>query len=186
MVYIGGNLAGLALCGCLATFCALAQPSRVYTHTTDSTLRIAIIRELGDLGELGLDPNSLKFVSRRADLNGDGRPELLVWVPTIGYGGTSGYPLLIFRREKQGLKLLSMIEPVWTPLIVSNYSRHGWRDIIMQVGGGGEQMRYVVFRHNGKSYSDNFREIGARGVQGRRLIGKDWQMSTFGPIPPKE
>jgi len=140
---------------------------------------------LGNLGEVGEDLNSIKFVSRRADLNSDGRPELLVWVPTIGYGGTSGYPLLIFRREKQGLKLLSRIEPVWTPLVVSNSSRHGWRDIIMQVGGGGEEMRYVVFRHNGKSYSDNFGEMKAERVRGRWLIGKDWKKSLFGPLPVK-
>ena len=186
MIYMVRRLATLTLSGCLVAVCALARPCTVGTNTPDSALRKAIIRELGDLGELGGDSNSVKFVSRHADLNGDGRPELLVWVPTIGYGGTSGYPLLIFHRGRRGLRLVSKIEPVWTPLAVANSSRRGWHDIIVQVGGGGEEMRYVVFRHNGKSYSDDFREIRAGRVKGRWLIGRDWQMSIFGPLPPKE
>jgi hypothetical protein len=53
----------------------------------------------------------------------------------------------------------------------------------MQVGGGGDQMEYVVFRHDGERYSDDFDHIKAKRIRGRWLIGKNWHMSTFGPMP---
>jgi hypothetical protein len=73
----------------MVAVCANAAPQS--PTAKDAALRRAIIHVLGKeySGEL-------RFASRRADLNGDGRSEILVWVPTNGYGGTSGYPLVIF------------------------------------------------------------------------------------------
>jgi hypothetical protein len=183
MKYKSNRLATLRMGGYMIAVCMLAQPGMSNTNTLDALLRKEIVRELGDPAELGAGSGKIKHVRRWVDLNGDGRPELLVWVPTASYGGTSGYPLLIFRQERQRLMLLSRIEPVWTPLVISDSSRRGWRDIIMLAGGGGEEMRYVVFQHNGKYYSDNFREIRGERIRGRWLIGKVWDMSVFGPLP---
>jgi hypothetical protein len=47
-------------------------------------------------------------------------------------------------------------------------------------------MEYVVFRHDGRSYPNDPREIAAARIRGRQLIGKEWGMSVFGPIPAKE
>jgi hypothetical protein len=140
-------------------------------------LKQAIIRELGN------PTNELRFVNKRADLNGDGRSEILVWVRTQDFGGTGGYPLLIFSQEKNGYSLLWKHDQLWTPLVVLRSSSHGWRNLVLQVGGGGEKMRYVMFRHNGKTYSDDFRPIAANKIQGQWLIGKDWKMSVVGPLP---
>jgi hypothetical protein len=159
-----------------------AKPKPVFdTHTSNSLIREAIIRELGaPAGNV----KDIQFVTRRADLNNDGRSELLVWVPTIGYGGTSGYPLLIFRNEKRGLRLVSKLEQVWTPLIILRTSSHGWHDIVMQAGGGGVPMEYFVFRHNGKDYpEDSARPIKPNQIRGQWLIGRDWKMSIMGPLP---
>ncbi len=143
-------------------------------------LRIAIIRELGNeySGEL-------KFVSRQADLDGDGRLEILSWVPTDGYGGTSGYPLLIFQRGARGLRLVADVDQVWTPLIVLRTSRNGWRDIAMQEGGGGVRMHYILLRHNGRRYTkiEGSSPSNAMIRRGRLLVGRNWSATTFGPIP---
>jgi hypothetical protein len=139
-------------------------------------LRAAIVRVLG--GSEG----ELTYVRKRFDLNGDGRAEVLVWVPTTELGGTSGYPLLVFSRNRNGYRLLWSFDQAWTPLIILNSSSHGWRDIVFQMGGGGDAMHYVVFRHNGESYS-RFESIKASRVRGRWLIGKNWKMSTMGPLP---
>lgn len=143
----------------------------------DRLLRAAIVRALG--GSEG----ELKYVRKRFDLNRDGRAEVLVWVPTIEQGGTSGYPLLVFARDRNGYRPLWSFDQAWTPLIVLNSSHHGWHDIVFQMGGGGDPMHYVVFRHNGKSYSDDFESIKASRVRGRWLIKKDWNMSIVGPLP---
>lgn len=142
----------------------------------DRLLRAAIVRAVG--GSEG----ELKYVRKRFDLNGDGRAEVLVWVPTIELGGTSGYPLLVFSRGRNGYRHLWSFDQAWTPLIVLNSSHHGWHDIVFQMGGGGDAM-HVVVRHDGESYSGNFESIKASRVRGRWLIKKDWNMSIVGPLP---
>src|SRR6185503_18085136 len=64
----------------------------------DRLLRTAIIQAL-DVPDV-----DLKYVSRRFDLNDDGRVEVLVWVSTTELGGTSGYPLLVFARTRNGYR----------------------------------------------------------------------------------
>jgi hypothetical protein len=153
--------------------------SRNSKLTEDRLLRAAIVHELGR------SEHELKYVSRRSDLNADGRAEVLVWVPTIEMGGTSGYPLLVFSRNRQGYRLLWSFDQAWTPLIVLRASHQGWRDLAFQMGGGGDPMHYVVFRHNGESYSNNFESIRASRLRGQWLIGNNWTMSTMGPLPKR-
>jgi hypothetical protein len=175
----------LALIFSLAVRLLSARPNASSNRSDwDTIIREAVIRELGspDSG----DTKAIIYVSRRCDLNNDGRAEMLIWVPTFAYGGTSGYPLLIYRIEGRRLRLLSRLDQVWTPLIISRKSRYGWRDVVMQMGGGGDPLRYAVFRHNRETYSDQPRYIKAVSARGWRLIAKDWQLSTFGPLPLKK
>jgi hypothetical protein len=143
----------------------------------DRLLRVAIVRAIGG------SEDELKYVRKRFDLNSDGRKEVLVWVPTIELGGTSGYPLLVFSQDRNGYRHLCSFDQAWTPLIVLNSSHHGWHDLAFQMGGGGDAMHYVVIRHNGEAYSGNFQTIKVSRLRGRRLIGKGWNMSTMGPLP---
>jgi hypothetical protein len=176
---------------CMSVSEVSAQSSRgrlenLLSRSEQRLLRKAIIRELGDPDEHNDGaPIPLRYTGGRFDLNGDGRDEVLVWVPTLPYGGTSGYPLLIFARGRNGYRLLRMAEALWTPLIVLNSSRHGWRDIVMQRGGGGEEMHHVIFRHDGRSYPKEPRPFESRRVRGRQLIGKDWSTTLFGPLPAR-
>jgi hypothetical protein len=132
----------------------------------DRLLRVAIVHAIG--GSEG----GLKYVRKRFDLNGDGRKELLVWVPTIELGGTSGYPLLVFSRDRNGYRPLWSFDQAWTPLIVLNSSQHGWHDLAFQMGGGGDAMHYVVVRHNGESYSGNFNQSKSVDFEGVGLLAK--------------
>ncbi|HEX8653175.1 MAG TPA: hypothetical protein VF708_20335 [Pyrinomonadaceae bacterium] len=143
---------------------------------TDLLLKQAIISELGN------PTSELKFVSKRVDLNGDGHDEVLAWVPTQDFGGTGGYPLLIFAGENNGYRLLWKHDQLWPPLIVLRSTRHGWRELVLQVGGGGAKMHYVLFSHNSKIYYEQG-PINEEGFRGQWLIGKDWKMSIVGPWP---
>ena len=178
------RLLTLTLIASVGAVSGFARPrTAFYARPSNFLIREAIIHELGNPNDWGGKAKDIKFVSRRADLNNDRHSELLVWVPTIGYGGTSGYPLLIFRVEEQRLRLVSKFEQVWTPLVVLRTSRNRWHDIVMQMGGGGVPMEYVVFRHNGNTYSDSSEPVKASQIRGRWLIGKDWKMSVMGPLP---
>jgi len=172
----------MAFCSVLRLeFATLSAPA---PNTSDSDIREAIIKELGSPDASG--DGKVIYISRRYDLNNDGHAEVLAWVPTPSYGGTSGYPLLIFSTEGKRLRLLSRIDQVWTPLIILGTSKYGWRDVVMQMGGGGEPFKYVVFRYKGETYSDQPQSLKPSTIRGRWLIGKDWQMSRFGPLRVKE
>lgn len=165
----------------ILTLCVGASGARAQGKQPagDARLREAVFRQIGYADA----PKDFKYVSGSADLNRDGRAEVFVWVPSPGLGGTSGYPLLLFAREGGRYRLLWSYEQAWTPLVVLNSSRFGWRDIAVVMGGGGLAMRYVVFRHDGRAYSGEPADIGVRGVRGRRLLGQGWRPSVMGPLP---
>lgn len=165
----------------ILTLCACATASRAQggTQADDARLRKAVFREIGYDGA----PKDFKYVSKSADLNGDGREEVLVWVPSPDFGGTGGYPLLLFARKGRGYRLLWKNEAVWTPLVVLKTKSNGWRDVAVLKWVSGEGMHYVVFRHKGRAYPKEPAGISERRVRGRVLMEQGWVWTPLGPIP---
>ena len=126
----------------------------------------------------------LSFVSRRVDLNYDGRDEVLVWIPAINWGGTSGYPIIVFSQKRNGYRKLWEVEQGWAPIILLKSKTNGWRNVAYQVGGGGAEWQYVIAKHNGKTYKD--KEIQEKQPEGVFLIEKNWKSTVFGPIPAQK
>ena len=145
----------------------------------DKVLRDAIRRfESSPDAPLG---DKFTYTSKNVGLNGDGRDEVIVWIPEEDMGGTSGYPILILSRTKNGYRRLMDIEQGWTPIIILR-TRHGrWRDIAYQVAGGGVSPMYSIYRSNGKAYKHVRYQI--KQPKGEVIIKKDWNQTTFGPIP---
>lgn len=167
----------LMLCVCVTTSRAQRKPRKA-----GGALRASVLATLKELGYEEA-PKDFKYMSGSSDLNGDGRAEVFVWVPSPVFGGTSGYPLLLFERKGRGYRLIWASEQVWTPLVVLNTSSFGWRDVAVQMGGGGEEMHYVVFRHGRRAYPKEPASISARRVRGRLLMGQGWAWSPLGPLP---
>lgn len=122
----------------------------------------------------------LYFVSRRVDLNGDGRDEVFVWIPTRNWGGSSGYPIIIFSKTQKGYRKLWEVDQAWTPIILLKSKSYGWQDFSFQFGGGGVDWQYVVLQYNGKSYK--YSPIDVKQPQGEIVIDKDFDSTVFGPI----
>jgi hypothetical protein len=120
------------------------------------------------------------YASRRVDLNGDERNEVIVWTPTQDLGGTSGYPIIIFSQMANGYQKLWDVEQAWTPILILKSKSHGWRDIAIQQGGGGGEWLYLILRHNGESYE--IKKNQKKQPKGEMLIDKDWNQSLVGPI----
>jgi len=139
---------------------------------------------LATLKELGYEeaPKDFNYVGG-TNLNGNGRAEVFVWMPSPVFGGTGGYPLPLFERKGRGYRLILESEQVWTPLVVLNTSSFGLRDVAVQMGGGGEEMHYVVIRHSRRAYPKEPAPISARRVRGRLLMGQGWAWSPLGPLP---
>lgn len=99
-----------------------------------------------------------RYYYNRVDLNGDGEPEVLVYLFGPYMCGSGGCNTLVFRRERDGYKLVSDIPLTRNPIVVSERKTNGWNDLVFLASGGGARAHYVVLRFNGKSYPDGSNE----------------------------
>lgn len=89
-----------------------------------------------------LQPGDVKYYYNRIDLNEDGTPETFVYLSGPLVCGTGGCSALIFQKINEEYKMLSRFSLVRTPIIISETSTNGWKDLIMYVSGGGIEPSY--------------------------------------------
>lgn len=65
------------------------------------------------------------------DLNGDGQQDAIVFIEGSGFCGSYGCPLLVFQGTAKGFNLVSQIDLVYEPIIVSYTQFKGWHDLIV-------------------------------------------------------
>lgn len=90
-----------------------------------------------------------------ADLNGDGRPEVLVLYSGADWCQKTGCSLVVFQMEQTGYKVVSHIVSAQAPIVVGPDSSFGWRDLIVKTGGGGSPERNARLGFIGKGYPSN-------------------------------
>lgn len=154
-------LVALAL-GAVATPAA-AQPGRA------ADLR-AFLQER--FGEDRAGYPDTRYVVAWADLNGDRRPEALVYLTSGNYCGSGGCRLYIYTPERGSWSQHGMLTITNPPIMVLNSRSHGWRDLAVHVSGGGARPRNAIVRHGRTTYQSNPSLAPAlgRGTAGRVLI----------------
>lgn len=129
----------------------------------------------------------LRTMSGRADLDGDGNPELLVYVVGPTTCGTGGCPLLVFASAARGWRLVSTIGPSQTPVGVGAPSSSGWRDLVVRIGGGGAKSADMALSFDGQSYPANPTVRGARvkptANSGQTVIAEQKAFDDAQPLP---
>lgn len=96
------------------------------------------------------------YYYNRVDLNGDGRPEALVYLFGSYTCGSGGCNTLVFRQTEAGdYKLVAEISLTHNPVVVSEHRTNGWNDLIFTVAGGGARAHHAVLRFDGKTYPNN-------------------------------
>jgi putative lipoprotein len=122
--------------------------------------------------------NTLKVSDYRrvdADLNGDGRPEALVYVRDRESCGSGGCNFYVLSPEGQGYRMVLRATLFRLPVMLLPTSTEGWRDIGVTVGGGGIRQSYVARpRYENGHYPDNPTVPPARPLgraSGEVLIG---------------
>lgn len=90
-----------------------------------------------------------------ADLNGDGRPEALVLFSGQDWCVRTGCSLVIFQEEETGYKAVSHVTRVRPAIRVGPDSNFGWRDLVVDTGGGPAPIRTVRLGFTGQGYPIN-------------------------------
>ena len=90
-----------------------------------------------------------------ADLNGDGVPEAIVLFSGQDWCVKTGCSLVVFQQGQAGYRPVSHITRVRPPILVGPDSSFGWRDLIVDTGGGAAPLRTVRLAFSGKGYPIN-------------------------------
>ena len=91
-----------------------------------------------------------------ADLNGDGRPEAIVYVSGAEYCGNGGCTLLILERTAESFRLRGRTTITRLPIGVLRHRSSGWRDLTVFVAGGGILPGYrATLPFGGMRYASN-------------------------------
>jgi len=97
------------------------------------------------------EPRQTAFV----DLNGDGIKDALLLLQGTAWCGTGGCTLLVFQGARDGFTFISSSSLIRGSLLVSTATTNGWRDLVVDVSGGGMAPKKVALKFNGRTYPLN-------------------------------
>ena len=102
------------------------------------------------------------------DLNGDHRPEALVYLTEQAWCGTGGCTLLVFERRQLSWQPAGKVTLVRPPIQALSRRSNGWASLAVQVSGGGLPRPYTAelpfYQHR---YPENASVPPARPIAGR-------------------
>jgi len=124
--------------------------------STDATTELGSTGVETELRALyGDSGGEVRYFDGTADLNGDGRPEIVVHVAGPMVCGTGGCPTLVFTPGAGGYELVADISITRPPIQLSSRSANGWRNLLVRVGGGGLEGYVAELRFDGTAYPAN-------------------------------
>jgi len=101
----------------------------------------------------------LKLQSYRAavaDLNGDGRSEIIIYAEGPQDCGSGGCDLYVLTSRTGRYALIADVSVSWAPIRILDTKTNGWRDIGVQVAGGGIAKPFEArLQFNGRAYPSN-------------------------------
>lgn len=95
------------------------------------------------------------YYYNKIDLDGDNKPEVIVYAYGPMLGGSGGDSGLVLKEISEGYKTISAFTLMHTPVIVSDDTTNGWKDIILDVFGGGIVPGKAVMKFDGEKYPTN-------------------------------
>ncbi|HYI63416.1 MAG TPA: hypothetical protein VEW71_00875 [Allosphingosinicella sp.] len=150
----------------------LASPAPAQTPR-DEALRAFLQTSFAEARE---NYGDTSYVSAFADLNGDGRDEALVSLYSGLFCGSGGCALYIYTPAGRSWREVAELTIVNAPVRLLNTRSRGWRDLAVNVRGGGMEIPYEArIRFDGTTYASNpsMAPRARRGAPGRVLISDD-------------
>lgn len=99
--------------------------------------------------------DKLSYYYNHVDLNADQNMETFVYLVGPSVSGSGGSSALLFTTKDGEYQLVSRFTLVRNPIIISNNTTNGWRDIIMPVSGGGSGKFFAELKFDGVQYPAN-------------------------------
>ena len=100
-----------------------------------------------DLKNDFIDTLSKKYIFFEEDLNGDSKNEIFVGLTGPFFCGSGGCSILLLNNQGDLITAFSVSE---YPVIISNSSSNGWKDLYINSNG-----KYHVMKYDKKSYPSN-------------------------------
>jgi hypothetical protein len=130
-----------------------ASPTVVATQAPTATSSApdpapALRRALGGEGEA-------RYVSARADLNGDGQDEVVAYLTGPYACGSGGCTLVVLTPEAGDYRTVTTASVVQLPVRLLPTSTRGWRDLAVGIGGGGQAAATAKLSFDGTRYPEN-------------------------------
>lgn len=148
------NLSTLAM---LAALCLVGSP--VPAMGAEPELEAAILKATP-----GYTPDSVeilggeaRYVAERADLNADGRDEVLVYLLGPHFCGTGGCTMLLMTPYEEAYRLVTSFPTTSLPLVVAPSTTSGWSDLLKRESGGGAPPSWVRYTFDGSVYREQER-----------------------------
>jgi hypothetical protein len=101
------------------------------------------------------DPGALRYAAHSIDLNDDSKPEVIALTLGREACGSGGCTAFVLQDGGTDYQVLTRITTVSLPIKVAESSTAGWRDLIVDVSGGGSESGARVLQYNGRSYPEN-------------------------------
>ena len=88
------------------------------------------------------DRTSTRYLSATADLNGDGKPETIVYILGNTWCGSGGCTMLILTMQNAHYKVITRTTVTQLPIRLLPTRTNGWQDLAVLVAGGGIRPGY--------------------------------------------
>jgi len=99
---------------------------------------------------------STRYIDVLVDLNGDGVPEVIVYLTGQSWCGSGGCVLLVLSGRDADYRVVTRLTIARSPIRVLTTSAKGWNDISVWVQGGGIKPGYeALLRFDGQTYPTN-------------------------------
>jgi hypothetical protein len=132
----------------------------------DIKLEKALIREF----LLDKYQDRARYYYNKIDLDDDGKSEIFAYLVGSSFCGTGGCSAAIFKEKKNNYYLLARFSIVKNPVIISDSKTKGYKDIIMNVYGGGIVPFFARLKYDGTTYPSN-PSIQPKVEPGTKLAG---------------
>ena len=101
------------------------------------------------------DAAPMQYALAWKDLNGDGEDEAIVHVVTSYFCGTGGCNTIVLTPAGPMWSKVAEVSVSRTPITVLKSKANRWRDLTVDIGGGGGASGIALLRFDGNSYPSN-------------------------------